>query len=187
MGGRGEEEGPIRGRLAGRALHSNEAESAAMCWMAGLPRGRMRPVGFLSPKCQESRLWFNGSRRKNSHPFQTGMTRAAGHRSLTAGVLQWSLAPRPQAESWFSQRELLLPPWLLSSSQPHHRRVAARKGTGCRWGGPWSQGLAPQSTGATACPVGTARNCRLQGTRVGLSRWLGIHPAVSSTPPTPAG
>lgn len=173
-----------RGRLACQILHSNEAESAAMCWMAGLPRGRMTQVGFLGPKCQESRLWFNGSGRKNSHPFQTGATRAAGHWGLAPGVLQWSLAPRPQAESWFSQRELLLPPWLLSSSRLHHRRAAAQKHIGCRWGGPWSQGLALQSTGATACPAGTARNCRLQGTRVGLLRWLGIHPMVSSAPPT---
>lgn len=45
MGKRGKEEGPIQGRLAGRALHSNEAEFAAMCWMAGLPRGRMAQVG----------------------------------------------------------------------------------------------------------------------------------------------
>lgn len=51
MGGRGKEEGPIQGRLAGPALHSNE--SAAMCWMAGLPRGRMAQVGVLGSKCQD--------------------------------------------------------------------------------------------------------------------------------------
>lgn len=183
--GRVKKRGQYRGRLAGQALHSNEAASAAMCWMAGLPRGRMTQVGLLGPKCQESRQWFNGSRRENSHPFQAGLTRAAGHWGLAPGALQWSLAPRPQAESWFSQRELPLPPWLLSSSQLHRRRVAAQTHRGCRWEGPWSQGLALQSTGAAACPVGTARNCRLQGTRVGLSRWLGIHPTVSSAPKPP--
>lgn len=77
--GRVKERDQYGDRLAGRALHSNEAESAAMCWMAGLPRGRMTQVGFLGPKCQESRLWFNDSRRKNSHPFQESTTRAAGH------------------------------------------------------------------------------------------------------------
>lgn len=106
-------------------LHSNE--SAALCWVAGLPRGRVAQVGFLGPKCQESRLRFNGSRRKNSHPFQRGTTR-----DLSPGALQWSLAPRPQAESLFSERELRLPLWLLSSSQPHHRREAAQKHIGCR-------------------------------------------------------
>lgn len=58
MGGRGKEEGPIQGRLAGRALHSNE--SAAMCWMTGLPRGRMAQVGVLGSKSQDPTL-FKGA------------------------------------------------------------------------------------------------------------------------------